>query len=286
VKLTLLGENYRWNKNSVISNMDQEKIVSNFRGLDIGRILYLETTTSTNEIASHWVSEGVPNYSLIIANEQTRGRGRAGRIWHTYPGTALAFSLVIYASKNTHFVSRYPGLGALAVWDAFKSLGLNEIHIKWPNDILIGNEKVCGILSEANWQENQLHAIILGIGINITKNSIPPTDQLNFPATYLEAHIAPPINHIALLRQIILSIRNWENSIDTDEFIHAWNQRLAYRGKGIKVFVDDPTAQDRNHPKNELTGILKGINQNGEILIQHIDGKTECYSANEIQFSP
>ena len=141
-------------------------------GLPLGPLRYLEQAGSTNDEAVNWADAGAPDLALVIADEQTAGRGRHGRRWFTPPGSALAFSLVLRDNLWTGtlesspqafqmVLSRLTALGAIAVSQALRqSLGL-ESQIKWPNDILLDRRKVSGVLTEAQWLGNQPIAIIL-----------------------------------------------------------------------------------------------------------------------------
>lgn len=263
--------------------MDQKKFEIALNDLNLGHLLYLESTTSTNEIATKWVGEGVSNYSLIAANEQTHGRGRVGRKWITNPGTSLAFSLIIHPKIGPDYISRYTGLGALAVSDAIINMGIEGVKIKFPNDVLIHNQKVCGILTEAIWHGNDLKAIILGIGINLTKDSLPGDSVLNFPATYLEAHTSTPVDRLNLLHEVLVCTLQREKTIDTTNFISAWNNRLAFLGQKVSITLLNTLKNSNKKEPEIIEGIHKGINQDGEMQIELVDGKIICYPANEIQ---
>ena len=150
--------------------------------LSLGGLRYFEKIGSTNDEALAWASQGAPDWTLLVADEQTAGRGRSGRKWFTPPEAALAFSLILRPSADEQrFPARVTGLGALAVVDALVKLEI-DAEVKWPNDILIEGRKAAGILVESIWAGDSLEALIVGIGINVLATSVPPADQLLFPA--------------------------------------------------------------------------------------------------------
>ena len=160
--------------------------------LPLSAFRYYDTLGSTNDEALVWASQGAPDFSLIIADEQTSGRGRMDRKWFTPPQSALAMSLILRptAIERTH-PARTTGLLALSLAESLRKLGLIP-QIKWPNDVLLSGRKVAGILVETTWMGDELDAMVLGMGVNVLNASIPPADQLLFPATSIETELGHP----------------------------------------------------------------------------------------------
>ena len=169
-------------------------LASELAGLALPAWRYCELVGSTNDFALAWGEAGAADGSLVVADEQTAGRGRLDRRWFTPPGAALAFSLVLRPNPaELTCVARFSPLGALAVQQAL-AVNLNlPAEIKWPNDVLVGRRKVCGILAESTWQGETLTALVLGIGVNITPAAVPPADQLLFPAGCIETALGKPV---------------------------------------------------------------------------------------------
>jgi BirA family biotin operon repressor/biotin-[acetyl-CoA-carboxylase] ligase len=124
----------------------------------------------------------------------------------TQPGASLAFTVVFRLSdqETQKPTALYAPLCGLAVWQALsKDLGLHPL-IKWPNDVLLNRRKCCGILTESSWLGNKLQGIVLGIGINITADSLPGSAQVpQFPATWIEAHASAQVDRFALLAAVL-----------------------------------------------------------------------------------
>ncbi len=227
-------------------------------GIPLGGLRFLETTGSTNDEALEWASAGAHDVSLVVADEQTAGRGRAGRKWHTPRGAALAMSLILRPTAIERTLpGRIAGLPALALVQCCHGLRL-EAKIKWPNDILLGGRKTAGILIESAWAGNQLDASVIGVGVNIAEGAVPPADQLSFPATSLEAELGRPVDRLSVLRDILTELIEWRSRLGTPEYIRAWEGALAFRGEQVSVGGADETP---------LNGTLLGLEADGSLRL-------------------
>lgn len=241
-------------------------------GLPLARAEFYESIGSTNDVVAAWAAEGAAGVCLAAADEQTQGRGRQGRSWHTPPGSALAFSLLLPPEASQP--GRVSGLGALAVSEALEALGLAP-EIKWPNDVLAGGRKLCGVLPEAYWAGSQLQATILGIGINVAASSVPEAASLSFPATSVEEAAGHPVEAASLLRSVLERVLAWLPRMHQAEFLQAWEQRLAYRGQPVQLHSgSDP-----------VVGVLAGLAADGSLRLV-VDGAEHTYPAGQVQLRP
>lgn len=257
--------------------MNQADLETLRQKFSLGHVGFFSSTTSTNDIAAQWLAGSPSHLSMIVADEQTSGRGRYGRTWYTRPNSALAVSFILTTGLVPSSLLRYSGLGSLAVCETLLGLGVSDVQIKWPNDILIRSKKVGGVLAEVNWLGDKPNGIILGIGINFSKTSLPENVQLNYPATYLEAHTKLPVDRLEVLEQIVGKIIEWNKKISTPEFIQAWEQKLAFMNQPIQVIFSK---------KESIEGKLFGIAENGEIVLKLSTGKLVQVNASEIQLRP
>ena len=251
--------------------LDQNTLASLQAELSLGEVAFYPSLPSTNDTARAWLARGCPNYSLVTADEQTKGKGRSGRTWYTLPASALALSFIL---TDIHLTpSLLIGVAALAVYDALSSLVDSQIEIKWPNDVLVERKKVCGILVESQWSGDRLLGIILGIGVNVSAGSLAFDEQVRYPAAYLEQFTNHPISRATLLRSIITRIIAWEKETDPSNIVSQWNQRLAFRGQTVTAIRSEQAS---------LEGVLTGIDQNGDLILVLPDNQAVHYSANEI----
>ena len=247
-------------------------------GLPIARSEYFSSIGSTNDVVASWAEHGASGLCLACADEQTSGRGRAGRSWFTPSGSALAFSLLLDLEKvlNTEQLGLISGLGALAVCEAFEKLYRLSPKIKWPNDVLLEGKKVCGVLAESKWSGEKMQALILGIGINVAAESVPPKKELNFPATCIEEVIGEKAEIAKLLRGVLVSLIAWKDRMNEPNFVKSWDKRLAYKGEHVSLGDSEPFVE------GEVLGLVK----DGGVKLRLKNGSERLFHMGEIQIRP
>ncbi len=245
--------------------------------LGISGLRFLEETGSTNDDALAWAEQGAADGSLVVADTQTRGRGRLDRRWVTSPGSALALSLILLPSLvETTQAGLFAGLGAVAVAEALEQGWALKPQIKWPNDVLLGGEKTCGILAEAVWSGSQLQAVVLGIGVNIAPLSVPSQETLSFPATCIEAAAGRTVERQEVLERIVERLFFWRRALGSAEFLDAWNRRLAFRGEVVQIVM----------PGYNITGEVIEVDPAGGLRLRRSDGNEETVLAGDVHLRP
>ncbi len=259
--------------------MQKAEFEKAIKGLALEKSAYFASVGSTNDLVAEWAREGAKGLCLAAADEQTRGRGRAGRRWFTPPASALAFSMLLELAPDFEpaYLGRVSGLGALAVCEALEELYALKPQIKWPNDVLVNGKKVCGVLPEANWSGERLQVLILGIGINVASNSVPPQESLNFPATCLEEVLGKPVDAAGMLRGVLQKLIARKGSLDLPDFIAAWQARLAYKGELVTVDVGEGRF---------LEAELLGLAGDGGLKLRMRGGEVRVFQVGEIQVRP
>ena len=259
--------------------MNQEELEEALHHLPLGKVQYCESVTSTNDVALEMAEISAPDCSLIVANHQSRGRGRGNNKWITKRDASLAFSMILNASLQHDSIPmiRFTGLAAIAVCEALSNSYNLSPEIKWPNDVLLDRQKVCGVLAEIHWMGERPETIILGIGVNLSPAAIPNDIPLNYPATSVEEVLQKPVSRLPLLRSIIQSILIWKEKIDSVEFIECWSDYLAFKDEQIHVYSNN----DCIH-----TGRLIDLDERGNLLIQTADGDRITLQYGEIHLRP
>ncbi len=249
--------------------------IKNLGKLPIGEIKYFNTIGSTNDEALTWAAQSAPNLSIVIADEQTAGRGRLKRKWLTPSGSALAFSLILHPASITH-LSRTVGLAALSIADACSRLGLAP-QIKWPNDILLSGKKTAGILIETAWAGNEVTSLVIGMGINILKESVPPAEDLKFPATSIESELGQWVDRENFLKDVLFNFIKHLPQIETDDFLSSWENQLAYRQQPVQIITS----------ANETTaGVLLGLASDGSLRLCGEDGSELTIHFGDVSLRP
>lgn len=262
--------------------MDGRALEDKLLGLPLGAVRYYDQLGSTNDVAAQWAKVGCPHLALVVADEQTAGRGRMSRHWFTPPGTALAFSLVLRPSElqlEGEAVARISGLGGLAICEVLnKDLPTTiPAQIKWPNDVIVARRKLAGVLVETQWQANDLQAVILGIGINVAPDSVPRHGELRFPATCIQTVLERPVDRWDFLYEVLNQILRLMPSLTSQEFTIAWQRNLAFQNELVLAYLDD---------QSPLEGQLTGLNQDGSLRFRTLTGEEMTLQFGEIMLRP
>jgi BirA family biotin operon repressor/biotin-[acetyl-CoA-carboxylase] ligase len=228
-------------------------------------LVSLDTVDSTNAEARRRALEGeeaTPDGTLIWAKEQTQGRGRRGRTWVSPPGN-LYCSLVLRPEVPIERAGEFSFIAALAVHDALGSIGEagHQVHCKWPNDILLNDHKVAGLLLETETTAGGVPDwIILGLGLNV---AIFPGDT-EFPTTSLRAE-GWGATEADALESFCRHFLKWTNTWLEDGFAPIrknWLWRCYGKGEEIEVRLDNET----------LTGVFEDLDEDGALLLKTGDG--------------
>ena len=255
--------------------MHKEILKQAFKNLPIPSFRFFSETDSTNTQALDWISEGVQEYSLVVADSQTAGRGRSGRSWVTTPGSSLAVSIILHPTKNEiNKLGLFSLLGGFCVCKVLEDSFSIDGQVKWPNDVLIKNKKTAGILAESTWQGKNLQGIVLGIGINLLMPSIPPSEELLFPATCVQSHTPDTIDAVTILAKLIGTLMTVRSSMLFPSFIEQYENKLAYKNQ--LVTLDDGS-------ETLIFGRLKGIDTFGNIRLQISEKEERCFPIGDIK---
>jgi BirA family biotin operon repressor/biotin-[acetyl-CoA-carboxylase] ligase len=238
---------------------------------------YFSQVGSTNDLASEWAMQDAPDWSLVIAEEQLSGRGRAERRWFTSPGSALAFSVILHPQSAFH-ITHLSALGAIAVCQALEYQFSLQSEIKWPNDVLLNQKKTAGVLVEATWTGDFLSSIILGIGVNVTRQSVPEPGLLSFPATSVESEYGSPINRWEFLKGILERLLFWYPMVGNQEFLDYWWQHLAWKNQQVVLLS--------GNEQHKVQGQLVGLAADGALRLVDLYGQSQVIHAGDLQLRP
>ncbi|NJN79046.1 MAG: biotin--[acetyl-CoA-carboxylase] ligase [Anaerolineales bacterium] len=258
--------------------MNETSLKKALSTINIGGLRYFDSIGSTNDEALAWAASGAKDFSLVIADEQTRGRGRLHRTWHTPKGSALAFTVILRPATSTRtHLSRTVGMAALSIFDSLVKLGLAP-QIKWPNDILINGKKTAGILVESVWYGNEVDSLVIGIGINVYKDSTPPLDSIKFVPTSIEDELKVQLPaREEILQNILSALISWREKIDSDELIKSWEERLAFHGQQVEITSGDEM-------KN--AGVLDGLESDGSLRLRNEHGNSVIVRFGDVSLRP
>jgi BirA family biotin operon repressor/biotin-[acetyl-CoA-carboxylase] ligase len=236
------------------------------------RIVYYERIASTNDEARRLALEGTPNGTLVVAEEQTAGRGRLGRRWLAPPGQALLFSLVFYPPLDPQESYQLTMLASLATLEAVASETRLQPTIKWPNDLMVGRRKVAGILSEMCRLDEGLY-IVVGIGLNV---NVEPSawPGLESQATSLRQVLGWPVPRLPLLQETLRRIEaRYDRLIAGESPYHDWVDHLATLGSQVRVTTQEGVFE----------GLVQSVEPNGALVLRLADGSARRILAGDVE---
>jgi BirA family biotin operon repressor/biotin-[acetyl-CoA-carboxylase] ligase len=237
-------------------------------------LLRYDSLPSTNSEAAGLALEGAIEGLCIVANQQTAGRGRLGRKWLSPDGAGLYFSILLRPSVE---IDKWPILtlmAAVAVHDTLRDTCGLETDIKWPNDILAGGRKLCGILAET-LDADKGRAVVLGIGINLSAAALPA--DLRSTAISLEEATGKPSDYETILSALVSSIARYYDIFHTiggnRQIIATWCDYSSYGwGKQIRVL----------HGDEVLEGITRGLEGDGALRVETTEGVIKIVRAGDV----
>lgn len=226
--------------------------------LMLPRVMLFDTVSSTLDIAHTLGEEGADAGTLVLADEQTAGRGRMGRTWHSEPGRGIWLTLLErpVADESLSVLSVRIALALAPVLEPF--VQAPPVRLKWPNDVHVDDRKLAGVLVEARWRGTRLDWIAVGVGINVRA-----------PLGYEAACLAPGTDRLSVLRAVIPSLRRAvarTGPLTRDEL-------AAYRARDLAV------GRDCEMPAR---GRVAGIDASGALLIDTEHGRTAFHGGSLI----
>jgi BirA family biotin operon repressor/biotin-[acetyl-CoA-carboxylase] ligase len=237
-------------------------------------ILRFESLPSTNTEAARQAALGAPEGLCVVAREQTAGRGRQQRAWASPKDAGLYFSVVLRPRMDAREWPLVTLAAALAVRDALLEACALEADIKWPNDLLAGGRKLCGILAEmAETQSGR--AVVVGIGVNLNNRAFPP--EILETATSIEEQTgsAPDVERLlaSLTRSLARRYETLQSAGGAAETVREWESCSSYaRGRRVRVALADETFE----------GATRGLEPDGALRVETDEGETRIIRAGDV----
>ena len=237
-------------------------------------ILRYDSLESTNTEAANQARQGADEGLCVIARQQTAGRGRHGRTWVSEPYAGLYFSIVLRPIIEMRFLPLITLMAGVAVYDMLKEFGLKP-DIKWVNDVLIGEKKICGILAETVETSKGL-VVIVGIGINLKSSNFP--NEIAETATSVTAetgkNIEPDDLSSALTRYLSYFYEMLSEDGGAAEILRHWQQRSTYFSeKPVRITLQN----------GSFEGITDGLEENGALRVKTADGSVTIVQAGDVE---
>lgn len=232
-----------------------------------------KTVTSTNTLAKEMAIAGAPEGTVIIAAEQTEGRGRMGRSFYSPASTGLYLSIILRPTLNLDDSMLITTTAAVAVAQAIEKITNKAVQIKWVNDLFIDGKKVCGILTEAslNIENGGLEYAVVGIGINITTKDFPDEIKEIAGSILSEKPDDKPITSV-LAAEVLNNLADSMESITDRTYLSKYKKRSFLPGEKIYVLRGN----------NSFPAKAVDIDDRARLIVEYPDGKKEALSSGEV----
>jgi len=238
------------------------------------RIVHYFRTDSTNSVALHLAAKGVAHGTVVLAEEQTAGRGRFGRSWYSEKSSGIYASVVLRPPLAPSAAPVLTLMAGVAAHEALEAVTGLAVDIRWPNDLLVSGKKVSGILTEMSAELDRLHAVVLGIGININHREMPA--DLKSIATSLRIAGGKIYSRANILVMLLKELeRHYRVLLEEGSaaIVARWAAASSYAtGKRVRVITHS----------GEFLGTTAGVEPSGALRVRREDDREESLVAGEI----
>ncbi|NVI96509.1 biotin--[acetyl-CoA-carboxylase] ligase [Myxococcus sp. AM009] len=243
---------------------------------DLGRTIHHhESLPSTNEKAFRLAQDGAEHGEVVVAEQQTAGKGRRGRTWVSPPGLNLYFSAVLRPDLPPQRAPELTLVAAVALAESLRDAGV-EAAIKWPNDVHIDGLKVAGILTELSAEPERVHFVIVGVGVNLNSQAEHFPEELRATATSLSLALGQPVQRARFAAALWTRLEEWlDLYMDTgfDAVRARWKALSSTLGQDVRVRTD----------RQELRGRAEDIDPSGALLVRTAEGSLERVLAGDVE---
>ncbi|MFY9376991.1 MAG: biotin--[acetyl-CoA-carboxylase] ligase [Peptococcia bacterium] len=256
--------------------LQQDELTLKLRTEWLGHNMQIfEELSSTNDFAKTIANEGAVEGPVIVAEEQTKGRGRMGRLWESPASKGLWFSIILRPLMPPQLAPQLIFVAAVGICRALRGQTGLDIRIKWPNDLLYEGQKLCGILAEMSAEIEQLNYIILGIGLNVNQENEDFSPEIVETATSLSLAARKKYRRADVLAEILFHLEEVYTEYQEQGFqkiLKAWESLNCTAGRQVKVMTREETFE----------GFAESIDEDGSLLVRRKDGQLETVIVGDI----
>ncbi len=242
------------------------EIQSHLKTALLGReIVYRPQVESTNALARTLAVRGARSGTIVVADSQTAGRGRQGRIWFSPPGAGIYLSLILRPAVGSSGATKFTLLTGVALAETLLSFVPDGVEIKWPNDILVGGRKVAGILIEIATEIDKIEYMVIGVGVNVNTARRDFPAELKRTATSLRAETGQYFSRAAVLAEFLAGFEKYYDVLQEFGFapiLARWKKLANIFDKQVSVDLLGST----------ISGRVSGIDRHGALLIRQRGG--------------
>lgn len=240
------------------------------------KVISFTETDSTNVQARRIAEEGGVEGTVVVADQQNSGRGRLGRRWESPSGVNLYCSILLRPRIPVQQAPQLTFLSAVAVAETLKEVCQLSAEVKWPNDILVNGAKISGLLNEMSAETEQIHFVILGVGVNLNMTASQFPDDLNYPATSALLEIGKPVDRLIFVRAFLQRL-----DLYYSEFLREGFTPIRRRWENLCKLINTKVKVDQG--VNSCCGTVVGLDLDGALRLQLENGQIERILAGDIR---
>jgi BirA family biotin operon repressor/biotin-[acetyl-CoA-carboxylase] ligase len=240
-------------------------------------IHYFQTLDSTNSKAYQLALSGAQEGEVVISESQKMGRGRLGRQWFSPAFVNLYLSAILRPKIPPHQASLITLMAAVATADAIQKYSGLLPQIKWPNDILLGDRKIAGLLNEIHSEMDRIHFVILGIGVNLNMDEKIFSKEIRDVATSLKNEMGKAVSRKDFLQSLLVKLEGWYEIFLKEgglPILEAWRERAKIGGRHVKITFFGET----------LSGIAVDVDSDGALILETEDGERKRVVAGDVEY--
>ena len=255
--------------------LNSEVLEKSLEGEFIGRPLYYyPEISSTNDEAFRLGISGAPEGTAVIADNQTKGKGRLQRVWHSPPGSNIYTSIILRPNFKPEQAPQISIAAGVAVAEILNEYCPGHVQLKWPNDVLLNKKKVCGILAQMKTSLNDIDFVVLGIGINVNigYNQLPP--DIRTIATSLAIESGREIARLELIISLYENLAKWYKQLLQKGFgaiKEKWLNLAPMISQNVQVMFSNEV----------VSGKALGLDDDGSLIILTVNNETVKVSAGD-----
>lgn len=242
----------------------------------LGRnVFYFDSVPSTNNVAKELAGQGAPDGAVVVAEEQTGGKGRLGRHWSSTKYKGIFFSFILYPPLTPPEANLVTLMAAVAMASAVRNETGVIAGIKWPNDLLVDGKKICGILVELSAEMERINHMVVGVGVNVNQEENDFPGDVRSKATSLKVHAGFSISRASLVRAFLEEFEKWY-----DLSLEQGFAPVLARWKEMSVSLNCPV---RIHTPNDAwDGWAEDIGADGALLLRLPGGDIKRVISGEV----
>jgi BirA family biotin operon repressor/biotin-[acetyl-CoA-carboxylase] ligase len=256
------------------------EVIPSLRTKWMGRsIHHFHSMDSTNSMAYQLALQGAEEGEIVVAESQKKGRGRLGRKWFSPPLSNLYLSVILRPEIPPQQASLVTLMAAVATAGAIHKFSGLQPTIKWPNDILLKNRKVAGLLNEIHSEMDRIHFVVLGIGVNLNMDEKMFSKEIRSLATSLKREMGQSISRKAFLQTLLEELEMWYETFlkeGAPAVLKAWRDKAQIQGRPVKVTSFGEV----------LLGTAIDVDSDGALVLETKEGERKRVVAGDVEYQP